>query len=110
MPEPELTREAEEAIRGYILKLVVPSGTILAVVSFGLGFLINDVARKDAYSTAFNDANKTVLDTVSRVSKAESEATRASLVLNDALVIADKKCIHALDLISIIAKEYGLIK
>ena len=53
MPEPELTREAKEAIRGYILKLVVPSGTILAVVSFGLGFLIKDVARKDAYSTAF---------------------------------------------------------
>jgi hypothetical protein len=78
MTEPELTLEAKEAIRGYILKIMIPSGTALAVVSFGMGFLINDVARKDAYSTAFTEANKAVLDTVSRVSKAESEAARIS--------------------------------
>lgn len=89
-PEAELTREAKEAIRAYVLKLVIPSGTALAVLSFGLGFLINDVARKDAYSAAFNEANKTVLDTVSRVSKAESEAARASVVMTEALGIAER--------------------
>jgi hypothetical protein len=89
MADLELTREAKEAIRGYILKIVIPSGTALALLSFGMGFLINDVARKDAYSTAFTEANRVVLDTVGRVSKAESEAMSASTVLKEALKIAE---------------------
>ena len=90
MAEPDLTREAKEAIRSYVLNLVIPTGTVLALVSFALGFLINDVARKDAYNRAFNEAIKMVLDIVNRVSKAEQEAMRASVVLNEALVIAGK--------------------
>jgi hypothetical protein len=96
--EPKLTFAAKEAIREYMIKLLIPSGAALAVVSFGLGFLINDVARKDAYSAAFLEANRTVLDTVGRVSQAESEASRASVVLKDALVVAER--IKAADTLS----------
>ena len=39
--ERKLSPEARELIRGYLLKVCIPSGVALTVVSFALGFLIN---------------------------------------------------------------------
>lgn len=47
-----LTSAAREAIRSYLLRLLVPG----AILSFAAGFLINDLARGQAYNKAYEDA------------------------------------------------------
>lgn len=61
MAEPELTREAKEAIRAYMLKLVALPGISLSIVAFLLGFFIRDVAVKQAQYEAYNQVSKDVI-------------------------------------------------
>jgi hypothetical protein len=114
----KLSPEARELIRGYLLKVCIPSGVALTVVSFALGFLINDVARKDAYMTAYAKAyeeamksqSTVVSQSAARIAEAEVNAKTATKSMTDALAIAEKiKGMESLAKadaqISIIAKE-----
>ena len=116
--ERKLSPEARELIRGYLLKVCIPSGVALTVVSFALGFLINDVARKDAYMTAYAKAYEeamksqsvVVSQSAARIAEAEVNAKTATKSMNEALAIAEKiKGMESLSKadaqISLIAKE-----
>lgn len=50
-----LTLQAKEAIRGYLLKLIVLPGIASVVVSFLVGFFIKDVAQARAYNDAYKE-------------------------------------------------------
>jgi hypothetical protein len=61
-----------------MIKLCIPSGIGLAIISAIGGFLLNEVARSkaytDAYTKAYGDAAKSVVDTVSEAAAARKEA------------------------------------
>ena len=114
----KLSPEARDLIRGYLLKLCIPSGVALTVVSFAVGFLINDVARKDAYmaayAKAYEEAMKSqsvvVSQSAARIAEAEVNAKTATKSMTEALAIAEKiKGMESLSKadaqISLIAKE-----
>lgn len=73
MNEPELTFEAKVAIRTYMLKVVVIPSFILTVLGFTIGFFVNDVAKKDAYTRAYEQASSTILKLTSEASQANTK-------------------------------------
>lgn len=81
-----LSLEDQGLVRKYMLKLVAIPGGILVLVSFFLGYFINDLATgsayQDAYKEAFSDVVKTVSNTSRDVSTAlvEAETARKSAV------------------------------
>src|SRR5262245_7370449 len=78
-PADPLSAEMREAIRSFMLAIVTPAGVALAVVSFLLGFFVNDVARRQAYETAFTQMSKRLDDISDKASKRVDEiADRAS--------------------------------
>lgn len=96
--EPELSLQARELIRSYMVKFVLPSGLGLTIVSFLLGYVVNDVARKDAYvnayAKAYEEATKAqssvVAQSAARVADAEVNAKAATKAMTEALDIAAK--------------------
>ena len=70
----KLTLEAKEAIRNYMLRMVAIPGFLVAVLAFALGFLINDVAKKDAFNEAYREATDRVLKHTEDVWAAAREA------------------------------------
>lgn len=81
MSEPRLSPEAEKLIRGYIFKLVLPTGTLLAIVSFMLGFLIQYGAQNQAAKEAFQVATGELLKAVQDAERAKIDAHRLSVEL-----------------------------
>jgi hypothetical protein len=117
-PERKLSPEARDLIRGYLIKVCIPSGVVLTAVSFALGFLLNDVARKDAYMTAYAKAyeeamksqSSVVSQSAGRIAEAEVNAKTATKSMTEALAIAEKikgmESLSKIDAqISLIAKE-----
>ena len=90
---PRLTLEAREAIRQYLLKIAIPSGVTLTILSFALGFFINDLARQsaymDAYTTAFEramDSQSNVLsNSTARIAQSEIAVKSSEAAANEAL-------------------------
>ena len=76
-----LSLEDQALVRKYMLKLVAIPAVILVIVSFVLGFFVNELATgyayQDAYNRAFSDAIKSIRDTAVDAAKAEVEAKRA---------------------------------
>ena len=56
----ELTYEAKEAINQYVYKKMIPTGVIATLVSFAVGFVVNDWARGQAYTTALMEVSSQV--------------------------------------------------
>jgi hypothetical protein len=77
-PDVLLTLQAKEAIRNYLLRLVAFPGIVISLVMFLLGYLINDVARKDAYNNAYANVSERILTLAMSASKAAEDAKRSS--------------------------------
>lgn len=94
----EISLEVKEAIRSYVLRLVIPGGAIFALLSFLLGFGVNDIAQNKAYMTAYADAYEAAMKSygdvfaksAARMADSESQAKFATLAMNDALKIAEQ--------------------
>jgi hypothetical protein len=70
----ELSPEVKSLIRSYMFKLCIPSGIGLVIFSAIGGFLLNEVGRSEAYTKAYSEAAKSVVDTASAAAGARKEA------------------------------------
>lgn len=70
MKESKLTLEAKEAIRNYMVKIVAFPGVVLTILGFVTGFLVNDVAKKSAYTKAYREASQLILNLTKETSAA----------------------------------------
>ena len=86
---PRLTVEAEEAVRGYMLKLFGIGGTAAVLVAGIAGYMINDLAKANAETAALTaaleqmqkpliDANNLVHDAVKNAGELEAKITKIS--------------------------------
>jgi hypothetical protein len=85
MSEAELTPEAKDAIRAYMLKLVIPSAAILTIISGALGYVASGLARLEATSAATADAYAAAEKAVDAAAGAKDANQRAA----DAVKIAE---------------------
>ena len=74
----ELGPAQREAIRKFMLGLAIPAGVILSVVSFVLGFGINEVARGSAYTKAFGDAQSLIIAAAQASGAAQGKSEEAA--------------------------------
>jgi hypothetical protein len=93
--EAELTPAAREAIWGYVLKVITPAGAALAVIAFLLGFFVNEVARKQAYETAFAEMNKKVDDTTARATKRVDDLADQAAKTRVTMEVANERSVLA---------------
>jgi hypothetical protein len=82
-PDALLTLAAKEAIRSYMIKLVTLPAIAAAILSFLIGFGINEMARGQAYTAAFQryagsfeSSFKTIIDAATQVGGAKDSADR----------------------------------
>ena len=75
MSDPELTPQAKEAIRTYMLKFAIPSAVLLTTVSGALGYVVSGLARIDAA----NEASKYALAAAGAAAEAKANATQAAI-------------------------------
>ncbi|MFC1451921.1 hypothetical protein ACFLSJ_01090 [Verrucomicrobiota bacterium] len=77
---PELTPEARDAIRWFVIKLVTPTGLLLLGVSFLLGFGIKDVAVRHAEMSAVlkiqEPAQEAMMDLTRDIAETRAKADR----------------------------------
>jgi hypothetical protein len=109
----ELTLAAKEAIRRYMLRIAVPSATVLAIISAVMGFLLNEWARGEAYVKAYGEASKSILDTATaagqsrgKVESLAADVEKTSNTAKDTLVSVQKT---KLDIDQLVNKNYDLI-
>jgi hypothetical protein len=76
-PDRKLTLEAREAVRAYVLKLAALPVVAVSILSFALGFGVNEAARGAAYAAAYSAASKSALDQVAAAAHAGSKADSA---------------------------------
>ncbi len=80
--EPVLTFEAKEAVRNYVLSLLILPASLIGVGSFALGFFINEVARgtayTEAYSIAFNQVSGKIVEMTEKTTTAYEATKKAS--------------------------------
>ena len=69
----KLSLEEEKLIRSYLIKLIVLPGAILSVLSFAVGFFVQDVARGTAYRDAYSEA---IGVTIANISEAVADVQR----------------------------------
>lgn len=79
-----LTSEAKEAMRSYFLRMVVLPGSVLSVVAFALGYLVNDVADSKAeakasvaYAEAMRDASERIHNLTIQATESKEKAEAA---------------------------------
>jgi hypothetical protein len=75
MSEAELTPEARDAIRTYMLKFVIPSAVLLTAVSGALGYAVSGLARIDASG----EAAKYALAAAGAAAEAKANAAQAAI-------------------------------
>ena len=79
MPEAHerLTELDKAAIQSYLLKIFIPSATVLSILSATLGFLVNQWAFGAAYVKAYGEASSEIVKIASAVGsvKGEDDAT-----------------------------------
>lgn len=68
----ELRPEAKLALQRYVLRILAPAGAGL----FILGFILNDVARQNAYNDAYSDASQQIVKLAQEVGGAAKDASR----------------------------------
>jgi hypothetical protein len=66
----ELTAEAREAVRGYMLKLVAIPGSLLTLISLVAGYFIHDVGERTAYLQALQEASGLIAQDSRNVARA----------------------------------------
>jgi len=81
MSNGELTLEAKELIKKYMIKLVTIPGVLLAILGFLIGFFLNDVAKASAYNKAYEKASQLILELTKETSTAALESKK---IKNDA--------------------------
>jgi hypothetical protein len=81
--EVELTREAKEAVRGYILYLITLPAIGLTIISAAGGFFINKVAFQSGYNEAYKAAVADVVTASKDVAIAKSRADEALITMNE---------------------------
>jgi hypothetical protein len=77
MPEPELTATAKEAIRSYVMKLLVLPAAASTILAFFLGYFIKDVASQSAYTDAYKQASIQILGISGDAQAAKQSAIEA---------------------------------
>jgi hypothetical protein len=80
--EAELTREAKEAVRGYMLYLITLPAIGLTIISAAAGFFINKVAFQSGYNEAYKTAVADVVKASKDVGIATSKADEALKTMN----------------------------
>jgi hypothetical protein len=70
----KLSEPARRAIRAYMLKVVTPSAIVLSAISAVIGYLINEGARGNAYTTAYGQALSSIVATTQSTTLARSQA------------------------------------
>lgn len=88
----ELTLPEKEAIRSYLLSLIALPAAAVAVISFVLGFLVDRVARgeayRDAYKDAFTASSQTIIETATQISHAKAGADQLLRQITDASALS----------------------
>ena len=69
-----LTEEAKGLIRKYVITLVAIPGAVLSIVAFAMGYMINDIAKQNAYHDAYRDASGRILSISERATRALADA------------------------------------
>jgi hypothetical protein len=95
----ELTLEAKEAMRTYFLKIIVLPGSVLSVVLFFFGYLVNDVANSRTEAAQSNAFAHTMEYTYSRIHELSEKAIEANMSAETAqksAEVAQKKVIELL--------------
>lgn len=75
MKDAELSPEAKLALQRYVFRILAPAGAGL----FILGFILNDVARQNAYNDAYSDASQQIVKLAQEVGAAANDASRLTL-------------------------------
>ena len=107
----QLTQAARDAVRNYILKLVIPSGVVLSIISALAGFLLKDVI----YERAFTDVQaKFVWPAQQEVTKAlitfSKDAIKTVNEIENELKTAHNKSLEAQEAAKISAIAAAAIK
>jgi hypothetical protein len=76
MSNGELSPQAKEAIRSYMIKIVTIPGVLLAILGFLIGFFLNDVAKASAYNKAYEKASQLILNLTKETSTAALESQK----------------------------------
>jgi len=107
--ESSLTLQEKESIRKYMLDLVVLPGALLTVVSFFLGFFINEVAKQGAYNEAYSQATGVIMATAAEAAKTSGKIDglykQASVLLVEAEETRKKVELSAADIASKVSKD-----
>ena len=74
----KLSSEEREKIRKYVLSLLVLPASVLTVLSFALGYFVNEGARATAYTKAYTVAQDTIVLLAAKASAAASEASASA--------------------------------
>ena len=86
MPDNKLTLEAEAQIRRYLWKILGPAGGLAGLFLFGMGWLINDLARGTAYNDALAIFHEDMTKIAVEVGKSAADAERAKKNAEDARI------------------------
>jgi hypothetical protein len=68
-----LTPGAKQAVRDYMLSIFAVGGTIGAIIAGVAGYMINDLAKETALTSALTEMQKPVIDGIQKLNKANSE-------------------------------------
>jgi len=74
-----LTIGARQAVRDYMLRIFAVGGTIGAIVAGVAGYMINDLAKETALTTALTEMQKPILEGVQKLSEANSKLANANV-------------------------------
>jgi len=75
--EPELTPEARQAIRLYMLTLVTLPALLVSIATFFLGYFVKDIATASAFNQAYTAASGQILKMTQDATQANIQATAA---------------------------------
>ncbi|AUX78317.1 hypothetical protein [Sinorhizobium fredii] len=95
MAAPELSLEAKAAIQAYMLKFVIPSGTVLAIISGLFGYVLSGIARIDASANSAKEALNASLSAAKAGVSAEEASKQAAKAFDQANSASDRARIAA---------------
>jgi len=88
---PQLDPLAREAIRKYVLSMIILPSAILATVGFALGYAVNDWAKGQAYVAAFESSSDMMLSMAVEAGRAVDDAEEAQKEISavvEAIIVA----------------------
>jgi len=101
MSNPKLSYEAKMLIKDYLFKKLLLIVTATSLLSFAIGFIVNDIARAEAYNKAYTEATQTIMQITNKATESAikiksleeqfTELTKESKqVLSDATTLKEK--------------------